>query len=113
MLSDIGFSFVAAVNRSGISSSHAPGHILLPSSLYRIGPANKNDEASLLNMICLMTLHVTDYMMSWFIFLQANSRCLIVKSCLDEFFIKRVIHIFKSQIALVCISMVPYTDLII
>ncbi|XP_048332268.2 sister chromatid cohesion protein PDS5 homolog B isoform X1 [Ziziphus jujuba] len=74
MLSDIGFSFVAAVNRSSISSSHAPGQILLPSSLYRIGPANKNDEA--------------------------NSRCLIIKSCLDEFFVRRVIHIFKSQISM-------------
>ncbi|KAF3445662.1 hypothetical protein FNV43_RR10838 [Rhamnella rubrinervis] len=73
MLADIGFSFVTAINHSGISSSHPPGHILLPSSLYRVGHGNNNNEA--------------------------NSRSLI-KSCLDEGGVKRVIHIFKSHISL-------------
>lgn len=35
LLADIGFFFVTAVNQSGIPTSHTPGHILLPSSLYR------------------------------------------------------------------------------
>ncbi|XP_035540575.1 uncharacterized protein LOC108988322 isoform X3 [Juglans regia] len=35
IIADIGFSFVAALNYNGVSSSHAPALVLLPSSLYR------------------------------------------------------------------------------
>ncbi|XP_062146872.1 sister chromatid cohesion protein PDS5 homolog B isoform X4 [Alnus glutinosa] len=35
ILADIGFSFVTSLNHNGVSSSHAPALILLPSSLYR------------------------------------------------------------------------------
>ncbi|XP_059435125.1 sister chromatid cohesion protein PDS5 homolog B isoform X2 [Corylus avellana] len=35
ILADIGYSFVTALNHNGVSSSHAPALILLPSSLYR------------------------------------------------------------------------------
>ncbi|XP_062078396.1 sister chromatid cohesion protein PDS5 homolog B isoform X2 [Humulus lupulus] len=44
ILADIGLSFVNAVNQSGISAS-SPGHILLPSSLYRANTEHpKNNE---------------------------------------------------------------------
>ncbi|XP_008219648.1 PREDICTED: sister chromatid cohesion protein PDS5 homolog A isoform X1 [Prunus mume] len=35
ILADIGHSFVTLTNRNGLSASHAPGQILLPSSLYK------------------------------------------------------------------------------
>ncbi|KAG7980770.1 hypothetical protein I3843_05G200200 [Carya illinoinensis] len=38
IIADIGFSFVAALNYNGVSSSHAPALVLLPSSLYKANP---------------------------------------------------------------------------
>lgn len=45
ILSDIGVEMVNTLNPRGTSSSHNHGKILLPSSLYKISPAKKCDEA--------------------------------------------------------------------
>ena len=102
LLADIGFSFVTSINHSGISSSHPPGNILLPSSLYRVGRGNKNDEASFqddLKSYYSACNRLDDVLI--YLWVQVNSRSLM-KSCLDEGCFKRVIHIFKSHISLVC-----------
>ncbi|THG17239.1 hypothetical protein TEA_014995 [Camellia sinensis var. sinensis] len=49
ILADFGISILNALNHSAITASHTLGLILLPSSLYRISPAEKRDEA---NSIC-------------------------------------------------------------
>ncbi|KAK9271081.1 hypothetical protein L1049_026670 [Liquidambar formosana] len=72
ILADIGISTVYALNHSGISTSHAHGLILLPSSLYRISIAKKSEEAS------------SKY---------------LTRSAFDENFVKRIIHTFKSHIS--------------
>ncbi|KAM1774539.1 hypothetical protein ACFX1R_045959 [Malus domestica] len=64
ILAEIGNSFVTLTNHNGISASHAPGKVFLPSSLYK-----------------------------------SNSRCLN-QSCFGEYFFKRLVDIFKSNISL-------------
>ncbi|CAL5333273.1 unnamed protein product [Camellia sinensis] len=44
ILADFGISILNALNHSAITASHTLGLILLPSSLYRISPAEKRDE---------------------------------------------------------------------
>ncbi|KAJ6939281.1 sister chromatid cohesion protein PDS5 [Populus alba x Populus x berolinensis] len=72
ILAEIGISIVNELNHNVISSSLAPKQISLPSSLYRISVVKKCDEASL--------------------------KCL-TKFSVDESFVKRVVHILKSQIS--------------
>lgn len=45
LIADIGSSFVKSLNYNGISSSHAPALILLPSSFYRVSYVEKNESA--------------------------------------------------------------------
>ncbi|KAL5844092.1 hypothetical protein ACOSQ4_010050 [Xanthoceras sorbifolium] len=45
ILADIGISIIKELNHNGISSSHFPGLILLPSSLYQISLVKKSEEA--------------------------------------------------------------------
>ncbi|XP_057490544.1 sister chromatid cohesion protein PDS5 homolog B-like isoform X5 [Actinidia eriantha] len=49
-LADFGIAFLNSLNHSAISATHTPGLILLPSSLYRISPADKREEG---NLCCL------------------------------------------------------------
>lgn len=46
ILADFGISLLNALNYNANSETHTPGLILLPSSLYRICPAEKSQEAS-------------------------------------------------------------------
>ncbi|KAJ6405305.1 hypothetical protein OIU84_013299 [Salix udensis] len=71
ILAEIGISIVNELNHV-ISSSLAPKQISLPSSLYRISVVKKCDKTSL--------------------------KCL-TKFSVDESFVKRVVHILKSQIS--------------
>ncbi|XP_058218154.1 sister chromatid cohesion protein PDS5 homolog B isoform X2 [Rhododendron vialii] len=55
MLADFGISLLNALNYNANSETHTPGLILLPSSLYRICPAEKRQEAS---FNCLARSHL-------------------------------------------------------
>lgn len=117
VLADIGHSFVTLTNHNGLSASHAPGQILLPSSLYKVSIANKSVSCFgrkfqnyFLYLLAERKFNVLfKCSTSFYIFiiccLQSNSRCL-TQSCFDEHFVKRVIQIFKSNISLVCICTV-------
>uniref|UniRef100_A0A5B6YQ09 Sister chromatid cohesion protein PDS5 homolog A n=1 Tax=Davidia involucrata TaxID=16924 RepID=A0A5B6YQ09_DAVIN len=68
-LAEFGISIINALNHNGISNSHSPGLILLPSSLYRISLAENREQA---NLHCL-------------------TQC--------ENIVKRMVHSFESQIS--------------
>ena len=59
ILADFGIAFLYSLNHSAISATHTPSLILLPSSSYRISPAEKREEASIKADTQLLTACMT------------------------------------------------------